>query len=92
MFVIISRIIGILFWVAEKFFDLFAWIPFAGLIDRILGAIFGFIEGFLAVTIILYFATKHISDEVLVPVIGESFFAKILQALISAIQVLFFSS
>jgi uncharacterized membrane protein required for colicin V production len=58
LFVIINRLVGLLFWVIEKAFRFLTIIPFLRTIDRLLGAVLGFIEGVLVLGLTLYFASR----------------------------------
>ncbi|MCR4314404.1 MAG: CvpA family protein, partial [Candidatus Uhrbacteria bacterium] len=43
IFFLITRLVGLVFWIFEKAFGVFSWIPFAKSIDKLLGGFFGFI-------------------------------------------------
>lgn len=58
LFVIINRLIGLLFWVVDKIFSILTIIPFLKTINRLLGAAFGFIEGVLVLGLTLYVASR----------------------------------
>ena len=60
IFFVVSRLVGLVFWIVEKIWGIFSWIPFAKSIDRLLGGLFGFIEGVLVTGVILFFALNSI--------------------------------
>ncbi len=45
IFTIINRLVGFLFWIIERAFKLLTMLPFLKTIDRLLGAVFAFLEG-----------------------------------------------
>lgn len=55
VFTLVNRGIGLIFWLLNKLFGIISLIPFTKSLNRILGAILGFIEGVLATGVILYF-------------------------------------
>ena len=56
IFFVVSRLVGLVFWFVEKIWGVVSWIPFAKTIDRVLGGLFGFVEGVLIVGLVLFFA------------------------------------
>ena len=60
LFVLISRLVGLMFWFLEKTFNLLKIIPFAKTINRLLGAVLGFLEGVLVVAVVVYIALQFI--------------------------------
>lgn len=63
LFTLINRLVGLIFWLINKIFNLISIIPFTKSLNRILGAAFGLIEGVLALGLILYFVSRYsISD------------------------------
>ena len=54
IYIIVGRIVGLIFWLINKVFSLIKIIPFTKTIDRVLGALFGFTEGILIVTGIVF--------------------------------------
>lgn len=45
VFVVINRLVGFLFWILEKTTGIFTRLPFLKSVNRLVGGIFGFIEG-----------------------------------------------
>jgi len=59
LFVIINRLVGLLFWLIDKIFSFFKIIPFLSTINRLLGAVFGFLEGILVLGLTLFVAERY---------------------------------
>ncbi|MFH0951543.1 MAG: CvpA family protein [bacterium] len=59
VFVLVNRLVGFLFVLLDKFFHLLTIIPFLKTINRLAGAIFGFIEGSLILGLLLYVASRY---------------------------------
>ena len=57
-FLLITRLVGFIFWVMEKFLTIFTRMPFIHGLDRIMGAIFGFLEGAIVVGVTLFFISR----------------------------------
>lgn len=55
IFSIVNRLVGLIFYVVGKFFNLLSIIPFLKTFNRLLGAIFGAIEGCLVLGLLIYF-------------------------------------
>lgn len=58
IFTIVNRLIGLLFWIVGKIFNLVSIIPFTKTINRLLGALFGLAEGVLGLGLSLYFINQ----------------------------------
>lgn len=58
VFLIINRLIGLLFWIVDKILSIFTRLPFIRSIDRIFGLVFGLLEGMIIWGIILFFITR----------------------------------
>ncbi len=58
VFFVINRLVGLVFWILDKFLSFFTHLPFINGIDRILGMVFGLLEGALGLGIIFYFIGK----------------------------------
>lgn len=89
IFLLISRVVGLLFWVVEKIFGVVSIIPFAKSINRLLGAVFGFVEGVLVVGVVLFFALQYLPDDAVKAALEQSAVADFLIATMAALQVLF---
>ncbi len=71
-FIIINRLIGFLFWIANKFLGLITRLPFIRSIDRLLGAVLGFFEGVVTIGMIFYFIERFPLSEQLMKMVVES--------------------
>ena len=63
VFVLINRIVGILFWTADRVLGLISRLPILSGFDRLLGAVLGALEGIIVVGIALFFITKFPPSE-----------------------------
>lgn len=89
IFLLVSRLIGVLFWLAERVLGVFAMVPFAKSINRLLGAVFGFVEGVIVVGVVLFFALQYLPNDAVRAALEQSSVATFLIATMSALQVLF---
>ncbi len=60
-FAVASRLVSWLFVLFEQAFNLAAVVPFLKTLNRLFGAVFGFIEGALTLGLILYVAGRYLS-------------------------------
>ena len=58
VFVLVSKLVGLLFWVIEKIFKFISVIPFLKTFNRLLGAGFGLLEGTLGLGLAVFFASR----------------------------------
>ena len=89
IFVVIGRLIGMVFVFVEKVFHLFSIIPFAKSLNRFLGALLGFLEGVIVLGIISYYASEYLPQDTIVSALESSSIAEYLIATMAGIQVLF---
>lgn len=89
LFLVVSRLFGIILWFVEKIFGFFSIIPFASIINKLLGALVGFIEGFIVVGVILFYAMQVLPQDTLLAALETSVVAEFLVATVSALQILF---
>lgn len=89
LFLLTSRIIGLLLWFVNGLFYIFAFIPFAGFINRLVGAAFGFVEGIIVVGVVIFYAMQILPDDTLLFTLQNSIMAKFLIAMVSALEVFF---
>ena len=59
LFIIIDRLVGLIFWIINKIFSVLTVIPFLKTINRLVGAIFGFLEGVLVLGLTLIFIKMY---------------------------------
>lgn len=89
IFFIITRLVGIVFWFVGKIFNILAWIPFARSLDKLLGGLFGFIEGIIVVGVVLFYAMQVLPDDTLRLTLESSAVANFLIATMSILQIFF---
>lgn len=89
IFFLVTRLVGFIFWIAGKALGVLAWIPFARSFDRLLGGLFGFIEGIVVVGVVLFYAMQILPDDSLRTLLEQSVVADFLIATMSALQVFF---
>jgi len=58
VFILVTRLVGLIFHILEKLFGIIAIIPFLKTFNRLLGAALGLVEGTLVIGLIVYFAGK----------------------------------
>lgn len=58
LFIIANRLVGFVFWLIEKVFNVLKIIPFLSTINRLLGGILGLAEGVLSLGLFLFFISK----------------------------------
>lgn len=58
IFIVANRLVGFVFWLIEKAFNILKIVPFLSSINRLLGAILGLAEGILVLGLILFFISK----------------------------------
>ena len=56
--VILNRVVGFIFWIAEFILKRFTSLPFIKGMNRLLGFFIGFVEGVLVIGVIVYVASK----------------------------------
>ncbi|MBI4652743.1 CvpA family protein [Candidatus Kuenenbacteria bacterium] len=57
--ILVSRLVGLIFFIINKIFNIVAIIPFLKTFNRLLGGIFSLIEGILILGVILYLFGNH---------------------------------
>jgi len=72
VFVLINRLIGLVFWILNKVFNLISIIPFTKTINRLLGALLGLLEGTLVLGLIIYFVSRFEISEWFTEVLAGS--------------------
>lgn len=58
VFILVNKLVGLVFWVVEKIFKFISVIPFLKTFNRLLGAALGLLEGTLVLGLVVYFASK----------------------------------
>lgn len=72
VFLIINQLVGLIFYIINKVFKIIMIIPFLGIINRLGGAIFGFIEGMLIMGIGFFFISRFELAESITQILGGS--------------------
>ncbi|MEK7665834.1 MAG: CvpA family protein [Patescibacteria group bacterium] len=65
LFLLASRLVGFIFWIVEKVFNFVSIVPFIKSINRLLGAVLGFLEGIIIVGAVLYYTNSILPEWVL---------------------------
>lgn len=58
VFVLVNKLVGLVFWIVEKIFKFISVIPFLKTFNRLLGAALGLLEGTLVLGLLVYFASR----------------------------------
>lgn len=58
VFFLINRVVGLVFWIVDKLLSFFTHLPFINGIDRLLGLVFGLLEGAIVLGLIFFFISK----------------------------------
>jgi len=72
LFIVISRLVGFVFYFIEKLFNIVAIIPFLKTFNRLLGALLGLIEGTLILGLLVFFAGRFPYSESFASMLAES--------------------
>lgn len=72
IFIVVNRLVGLLFWLLNKVFKTLSIIPFLKTINRLAGAIFTLVSGIILLAILLVFAIKFPFAEFILPAIENS--------------------
>ncbi len=60
IFLIITKVVGMLFAIVDKIWSV---VPFGKSLNRLLGLVFGFIEGVIVIGIVLFYAMQYLPEE-----------------------------
>ena len=85
LYVLFTRLIGVVFWLLGKVFRIISWIPFAKTVDRLLGAGLGLIEGVIFIGVVLVFSMQVVPKEILSELLKTSTFTKYFVTILSFI-------
>lgn len=72
LFGLANRLVSFLFYLLDRAFDFISIIPFLKTINRLAGALFGFIEGGLILGLIIYVAVRYLTFQWFVNMIMNS--------------------
>ncbi len=87
LFLLISRAVGLVLWLVGRLWGVVSWIPFAKSIDRLVGGLFGLLEGIVVVGFVLFYAMQILPPTTLRSVLETSMMAKYLLAVAGGLQV-----
>lgn len=59
IFILVSRLIGLIFWIIVKLTNLIARLPLINIVNRLGGAFLGLVEANICLGLILYFLSKY---------------------------------
>lgn len=59
IFLVVTRLVGFVFWLINKLFDIIAFLPFLKTANRIGGAILGLIEGVILSSLAVYLLVRY---------------------------------
>ncbi len=71
-FLIISRLVGFLFWIIDRVLSIITRLPFISSLNRLLGLGLGFIEGIMTLGLFIYFVERFPVSTKLMTFIAES--------------------
>lgn len=89
IFILIARVIGFVIYTADKVFKFISVIPFLQTINRLAGAVFGFLEGVVLLAGLVYIAGKYPFMEELAVKLVESRVAQQLNLIMRLFQFLY---
>lgn len=72
LFLLVTRLVGFVFWLIDKFFQLLAVLPFLKTINRLGGAVLGLVEGIILVGLSLYLLVRYPIHEPLTQALSDS--------------------
>lgn len=72
IFILASRLVGLVFYLIDKFFKVLTALPFLKSVNRLAGALVGFLEGALILGLVLLFIDKFPFSEFIIPAIEAS--------------------
>jgi len=76
IFILVNRLVGLVFWLINKVFKVIAIIPFLKTINRLAGAVLGLLEGALVLGIVLVMIGRFPFSNFIIPAIESSKVAK----------------
>ncbi len=86
IFILISRGIGLIFWLLDKIFNFIRFFPFLTTINRLLGGLFGLLEGVVVLGLVLFLLTKYKVSPELLDTINTSVIADTLLSMTFIVQ------
>ena len=74
-FIIINRLVGIIFWFIGKVLNVVAKLPFIAAFNRLAGVVFGAVEGIITVGFLVYLIVKYPFSDTIITKVAESIVA-----------------
>lgn len=72
-FLLINRLVGVVFFFIERFSRIFTKLPIIGGFNRLLGFLFGLLEGVITVGVVIYFIERFpLSDRIMDSIAGST--------------------
>ncbi|MDD5342332.1 MAG: CvpA family protein [Patescibacteria group bacterium] len=78
IFLLTSQLVGLVFWFIAKAFQLLKFIPFFSILNKLGGAVLGFIEGLFAIGIILVVIDRFVQSPDLAEQVANSQLAQLM--------------
>lgn len=66
LFLLTSRLLGLVFWLLEKLFGFVRFIPFIKTLNRLLGTLLGFLEGVVVVSVFLHVIKIYVPNNLVI--------------------------
>lgn len=89
IYILTVKLLGVIFWVIDRIWGIFKWIPFAGLVDKLLGLVLGFLEGVVVVAAIIYYALLYLPEDGIRLALESSFLAHQLNFITDILKIFF---
>ena len=85
-FILINRLVGLIFWLINKVLGIFTKLPFVNSANRLLGLVFGILEGALVLGIALFYISRFPLGDKFMNALSASKIAPYLDSLISVLK------
>lgn len=72
LFLIISRLVGFVFWILDETLGIVTRLPFLSSVNHLLGGVFGFVEGVIALGVLIYVINTYIPSGAFLSAIAAS--------------------
>jgi len=89
IYILIVKLLGVIFWIVEKVWQVMKWVPLTGTIDRLLGMALGLIEGIIVVAAIIYYALIFLPADGIRTALETSFLAHQLNFIANILKIFF---
>lgn len=89
IFLIITRLVGAVFWLLGKMLKPISWIPLTKSLDHLIGGVFGFLEGVVVIGVILFYALQVLPNDTVRDQLEQSSVADYLTSTVTVMEYLF---